>query len=149
MAASVAPSSFKDAVLNFKTRIFTNAPLPDPRHLGVYLLTKVIPQMDANGEHSFAWIWAAKDVGVYNQQEYETETEMYRKKHKMRKADGDTTWFYDYTLKGKKRRCVMTTEIWYKEGKEHNVSPIAYLFGQFMANGFHITKCRFEDAPAE
>ena len=136
----------KEQVLNFKTKIHGYCPA-DPRHLGVYLLTKVIPMMDGTGDVAFAWAWAKNDVGVYNQSEYDGETKMYRKQHKMKKTDGDTTWFYEFKNKdGKKRRALITTEIWFKEDADHNTSPIAILLGQFFGAGLHISKVKFEDA---
>jgi len=140
--------NFKDAVMGFSTRIYSQGGLPDPKHLGIHLLTGVIPQMEAGGDVAFAWGWKPKDVLVYNPQEYETETKMYKDKFKMKCDLGDTTWFYDYTSKGKKRRAILTTEIWYDPKGKHGTSPIAYLFRQFLAAGLHITKVRFEDQPA-
>ena len=139
-------SDFKKRVLsdNFPT-IYTNTKMPDPKHLGVYLMTKVIPVMDERNEYAFGWFWAREDVGVYSKEEYTTETNMYKTTHKMKCAPGDTTWYYDYKVGDKKRRCIMTTEIWYKPRANHNVSPIAILFAQFMGAGLHIVKCKFED----
>lgn len=138
-------SDLKEQVINFKTKIFGHCPA-DPRHLGIHLLTKVIPSMDGNGDVAFAWAWAKNDVCVYNQEEYDGETKMYRTKHKMVKTDGDTTWFYDFKKGDKKRKAIITTEIWYKENADHNTSPIAILLGQFFGAGLHIAKVRFEDA---
>jgi len=101
--------------------------------------------MDINNEVAFAWLWARKDVVVYNQKEYDDETTMYRLKHNMVKADGDTTWFYEFKKDGKKRKTILTTEIWYKKDTDHATSPIALLFGQFFSAGLHITKVKFED----
>lgn len=139
-------SNLKQHVLNYKTKVFMSNQVADPKHLGIHLLAKAIPSMDNGKEVAFAWHWAMKDVTIYTKQEYETETSMYKNTHKMKKTNGDTTWFYDFKKDGKMRRCIMTTEIWYKPNTEHNVSPIAILMGQFMANGFHITKCVFQDA---
>lgn len=139
---------FKTAVMDFNTRIYSQAGLPDPKHLGLMLLTKCIPQMEERGDMAFAWGWKPKDVLLYNQQEYMTEMTMYRDKFKMKCDKGDTTWFYDYTSKGKKRRAILTTEIWYNPNEQHNTSPIAYLFRQYLASGLHITKVKFEDQPA-
>ena len=143
---SVAPSDFKARALGKLPTIYTNGKLPDLKQLAIYLLARVIPEMDRDGDHAFAWLWAKEDICVYNADEYATETGMYKTKHKMKMDKGDTTWFYDYTLKGKKRRCVMTTEIWYKPNASHNLSPIAIIFGQMFANGLHIVKCEFKDA---
>jgi hypothetical protein len=136
-------SNLKEQVLNFKTQCF--GAVADPRHLGVYLLSKVIPSMDNGGDVAFAWAWAKKDVCVYNQSEYDGETAMYRNKHKMIKTDGDTTWFYEFKKDGKKRKALITTEIWFKENEDHNTSPIALLLGQFFGAGLHIAKVKFED----
>jgi hypothetical protein len=138
---------FKKAVVDYKMRVFASGGAGlDPRSIGIFILTKVIPMMDAQNDIAFFWHWARSDVGVYNQKEYDEETGRYKKQHKMVKDDGDATWFYDFKNKdGKMRRCIITTEIWYKKGADHNVSPIAYLFGQMFGNGFHIAKCRFED----
>jgi hypothetical protein len=138
-------SDLKEQVMNFKTRCYGAE--ADPRHLGVFLLTKVIPTMDGDGDVAFAWAWAKKDVCVYSQKEYDGETAMYQKKHKMTKTDGDTTWFYEFKNKnGKKRKAVMTTEIWFKEDADFATSPIALLLGQFFGAGLHIVKVKFEDA---
>jgi hypothetical protein len=139
--------NFKDAVMGFSTRIFSQGDLPDPKQLGIRLLTKCIPQMEAGGDVAFAWGWRVNDVVLYNQREYATETNMYKDRFKMKCCLGDTTWFYDYTSKGKKRRAILTTEIWYKPDAEHNTSPIAFLFRQYLSAGLHITKVRFEDQP--
>ena len=128
----------KEQVINFKTKCF--GAVTDPRSLGVYLLAKVIPAMDGNGDIAFAWFWAKKDVCVYNQEEYDGETKMYRTKHKMKKTDGDTTWFYEFKKDGKMRKAIITTEIWYKENTQHNISPIALLMSQFFGAGLHISK---------
>ena len=128
-----------------QTRIFANGPMPDLKKLAVMILAKAIPNMEEHGDVAFAWLWARNDLGVYNQKEYETETSMYAKQHKMKKCDGDTVYHYDFTKDGKKRRCILTTEIWYKPRANHQLSPVAMLFGQYMSNGLHITKCRFEN----
>lgn len=134
----------KEQVLNFKTMCFGAA--ADPRHLGIHILTKVIPVMERDNEVAFAWGWAKNDVVVYNQNEYDTETTMYRRQHKMKKTDGDTTWFYEFKNKdGKKKKAIITTEIWFKENEQHNTSPIALLLGQFFGAGLHIAKVKFED----
>ena len=139
-------SNLKEQVINYKTKIFGACPA-DPRSVGVYLLTKVIPAMDGNGDVAFAWAWAKNDVCVYNQAEYDGETTMYRTKQKMVKTDGDTTWFYEFKNKdGKKRKALITTEIWFKKNGNHNTSPIALLLGQFFGAGLHIAKVKFEDA---
>ena len=139
--------NFKTAVMDFNTSIYSQRELPDPKHLGMSLLTKVIPQMEAQGDVAFAWGWKPKDVLLYNKQEYETETNRYKDHFKMKCDNGDKVWFYDYTYKDKKRRAILTTEIWYDPKGQHSVSPIAFLFRQFLAAGLHITKVRFEDQP--
>jgi len=140
-------SDLKEHVMNFKTVIHTNEHKCDPRHLGVYILAKVIPNMDENGDVAFAWLWAKHDLGVYNQAEYDGEVAMYKKTHKMKKHDGDTVWNYVFKNKhGKMRRAVLTTEIWFKEGANHQTSPVAQLLSQFFGAGLHICKVRFEDA---
>jgi len=138
-------SDLKEQVINFKTKIFGSCPI-DPRFLGIQLLTSVIPRMDGNGDMAFAWMWAKNDVALYNQKEYDEETKMYRTKHKMIKNNGDTTWFYDFKIGEKKRRAIITTEIWFKKDEDHATSPIALLMGQFFGAGLHISKVRFEDA---
>lgn len=138
---------FKKAVVDYKMRVFASGGAGlDPRSIGIFILTQVIPRMDVNNDIAFFWHWKLGDVGVYNQKEYDAETALYKTQHKMVKDAGDTTWFYDFKNKeGKMRRCIITTEIWYKKNGNHNVSPIAYLFGQMFGNGLHISKCRFED----
>ena len=138
--------NLKDKVINFKgPNVYSSTPLPDIKYVGVFLLAKVIPAMDAEGDVAFCWHWGLNDIAKYNKEEYETETTMYKKQHKMKKDDGETTWFYDFKKGDKKRRCVMTTEIWYNPKKDAPLSPFAMLFGQYFGNGYHITKCRFED----
>lgn len=142
---------FKKHIVDYKQPRFFVADAsqlpPDLRHMGIFLLTKVIPQMDAEGDMAFYWAWAAKDIGVYNQSEYDEETRRYKKEHKMKMSKGDTTYFYEFKNKdGKMRRCILTTEIWFKEDEHHRLSPVAMLMGQMFGNGLHITKCRFEDA---
>lgn len=140
-------NDFKQHILTLEPpRIYSPTPMPDLKHLGIHLLAKVIPTMDTNGDIAFGWLWRMNQVGVYNKNEYETETTMYKDKLKMKKDDGDTIWFYEFKKGDKKRRCVMTTEIWYMKNEQHNTSPIAILFNQYLAAGLHITKCRFEDA---
>jgi hypothetical protein len=137
-------SNLKEQVINFKTKCF--GATADPRSIGVYLLAKVIPAMDVNGDMAFIWAWAKEDIGVYNQAEYDCETAMYRNRHKMKKTDGDTTWFYEFKNKdGKMRKALITTEIWFKENGNHNTSPVALLLGQFFGAGLHIAKVKFED----
>lgn len=138
-------SDFKKSVMegSFPT-IHSSKPMPDLRSLGVYLMARVIPKMEELGEMAFAWHWAGNDVCAYTHNDYSTETGSYKKLHKMKCCKGDTVWNYDYTFKGKKRRCIMETEIWYKPDTDHNVSPIAMVFGQFMSPGFHFVKCRWE-----
>jgi hypothetical protein len=119
---------------------------PDLRRMGVFIMTRVIPSMDALGDVAFAWHFAGKDISVYNQNEYTMETTNYRRKFNMVVNKGDTTWFFDFKNKdGKQRRCIMTTEIWFKKDEDFATSPIALLFGQMFGAGLHITKCRFED----
>ena len=130
--------------MNFKTTCY--GAVADPRSLGIHILAKVIPSMTGSTDVAFAWAWRAKDVCVYTQKEYDAETAMYVKTHGMKKNDGDTTWFYEFKKDGKKWKAILTTEIWFKPGAEHNVSPIAMLFSQFMGNGLHITKVKFVDA---
>lgn len=138
---------FKQKVLDFKMKIFSEEAMPSPRAIGVYLLTKVIPSMDERKEDSFAWHFAGKDVCLYTKAEYDAEINNYINTHKMKCSKGNVVWHYDYTLAGgKKRRCVMTTEIWFKPDADHSISPIALLCGQFMGNGLHITRCVFQDA---
>lgn len=144
-SVSTKTSDLKEQVLNFKTKCFGAD--ADPRALGVYILASVLPNMERGGDVAFAWAWAKKDVCVYNQNEYDTETKMYRTKHKMVKTDGDTTWTYEFKNKdGKKKKVFITTEIWFKENENHNTSPIAILLGQFFGAGLHIAKVKFEDA---
>ena len=136
--------NLKEQVLNFKIRCHGAA--TDPRRLGIHLLTQVIPSMIATNDMAFAWYFATNDVVVYNQQEYDEETHNYKNRHNMVKDEGDTTWFYEFKKGGKKRRAIITTEIWYKKNQDHSTSPIALLLGQFVGAGFHICKVKFEDA---
>jgi hypothetical protein len=142
---------FKKHVLEYESPKFFIAgaedmPPTNLRHMGVFIMTRVIPSMDAHGDVAFAWHFAGKDITVYNQNEYTMETTTYRKKYKMVVNKGDTTWFFDFKNKdGKQRRCIMTTEIWFKKDEDFATSPIALLFGQMFGAGLHITKCRFED----
>lgn len=145
-SSSSKMEDMKKAFLGDLPRVFVNGDFPDLRRLGVYLLTNVIPKMDEGGDVAFAWLWARKDVGVYNQKEYDTETATYQTKWKMEKTDGDTTWVYEFKKGDKKRRCIVTTEIWFTKKGDHSLSPIAVLFRQMFGNGLHIAKCRFEDA---
>jgi len=146
-------SDFKKAVVDFKTVIFTNQPrseitAPHPQHLGLHVMTQLIPKMEATGDVAFAWHWKRNDVCVYNPAEYAEETGMYNKKG-LKMDKGDTTWFYDYTYKGNKRRCILTTEIWYNKTERFRISPFAFLFRQYMAEGLHITKVRFVNQPPQ
>ena len=144
--ASVSTSDLKERILKGKfPLIFSSTPMPDLKSLGVYLLTKVIPGMEGNNEVAFCWHWAMSDVCAYSPSDYSAETDNYKTTHKMKCEVGDTVWHYDYTYKGKKRRCIITSEIWYKPGAKHSVSPIAMIYGQMMGNGLHISKCRWED----
>jgi hypothetical protein len=139
-------NDFKQSVMTFQMKIHSPTPLPDPKNLGIYMMTKIIPHMEGAKDVAFAWHWKANDVVVYDQSEYDTETTSYRKKGL--KADkGDTPYFYDYTFKGKKRRCILTSEIWYKDDEDFRTSPFAFLFGQFFGSGLHITRVRFENQP--
>jgi hypothetical protein len=141
---TVKQSNLKEQVMNFKTKCF--GAVADPRHLGVHILTKVIPSMDINGDVAFAWLWAKNDLGVYNQKEYDGETKMYVETHKMKKTNGDTEWVYEFKNKdGKMRKATITTEIWYKEGEDHRTSPVAMLLNQFFGAGLHIAKVKFSD----
>ena len=144
--AEKAMMDFQKHVMTFKMKVFTNSPIPDPKNLGIHMMTEAIPKMRLKGDMAFAWHWVGNDVCLYNQKEYDDETDSYKKKG-LKKAEGDTTWFYDW-VEGKsikKCRAVMTTEIWFKEGADHNTSPFAILFGQMFGAGLHITKVRFED----
>lgn len=150
---SAVPKPMSDLKKHFleaeMPRIYTNGPASgiNFKVLAITILAKLIPEMDKRNEVAFAFHYAMRDLAAYSAADYAAETNNYKKTHKMKKDDGDTTWVYEFKNKdGKKRRCILTTEIWYKPGAEHSVSPIAYLFGQFFANGLHITKCRFEDA---
>jgi len=136
-------NNLKEHVLNFNTKCFGAE--TDPRHLGMFLLTQVIPKMEGNGDMAFAWMWAKSDVCLYNQQEYDAETTHYRVNHKMKKNDGETTWFYEFKKGNKKRKAIITTEIWFKKNGNHKTSPIALLLGQFFGAGLHIAKVKFED----
>jgi hypothetical protein len=142
---AVATQCFKQRVLDFKTHIFCERSFPPPREIGISLLTKIIPMMDYKNDFAFAWHWKANDVCLYSKAEYEKETEYYITTHKMKRNKGDTVYHYDFIANGKKRRCILMTEIWYVPDEDHNISPIAYLFGQFMGCGLHITKCSFSD----
>jgi hypothetical protein len=138
-------NDFKKNVMDFNMTIYTPVRIPDPKHLGIFMMTRVIPRMKEDGDVAFAWHWARSDSCVYNAKELAMETAMYKKKG-LKCDKGDSTWFYEWTAKnGKKHRCLMNTEIWYKEGEEHYTSPFAYLFNQIMGAGLHITRCRFED----
>jgi hypothetical protein len=138
-------NDFKQNVMDFKMNIYTNGPFPDPKHLGIHMMTRVIPRMKEEGDVAFAWHWRNNDACVYNAKELAKETAMYKKKG-LKCSKGDSTWFYEWTSRdGKKHRCLMDTEIWYKEDEDFRTSPFAYLFNQFMGAGLHITKCRFED----
>ncbi len=81
----------------------------------------------------------------YTQRDDDTETGQYRTEH--RRDAGDTTWYHDYEVAGRKRRCVLNTEVWYNPRKPMPASPVAVLFGQFLASGVHIVKCRWESLP--
>jgi hypothetical protein len=142
MAAMKKTSNLKEHVMNYKTICFGAA--ADPRHLGIHILSKTIPKMYETGDMAFAWLWRLSDVGIYNQAEYETEVNTYQKTHKMKKCDGDTTWFYEFKKDGVMRKAVITTEIWFKPGEQHQLSPIAQLLGQFCGHGLHISKVKFE-----
>ena len=153
MSAAAAVKPMSDLKKHFleaeMPRIFTNGPAAGINYkvLGITILAKLIPEMDKNNEVAFAYHYAMKDLCAYSAADYNSETSNYKKTHKMKCDKGDTVWFYEFKNKdGKKRRCILETEIWYKPNAEHSVSPIAILFSQFFANGLHITKCRFEDA---
>jgi hypothetical protein len=134
------PRDFKKNVLEYKTRIFTNSDMPEPRHVGVFAMTQVIPKMEKNKEVAF--LWNGSDVLAMEEGHYAQALTMF-KNQKLKKTNGDTTWFYDFKTKEGTRRCVMTTEIWYDDKKEWPLSPFAILFSQFIGNGIHITKCKF------
>jgi hypothetical protein len=120
--------------------------LPNPKNLCRYIVFELIQRMERDGDYAFAWFWKQHDMGVYNKREYDTEIERYTTEFNMKLSKGTTTWYVDYyNDSGKRRRCYMDTEIWYEEDKQHNVSPVAFVFSQYMGNGLHITKCRWED----
>jgi hypothetical protein len=100
--------------------------------------------MEEDNDVAFAWHWRANDACVYSAEELALEIDNYKSRG-LKCSKGDSTWFYDWTIKGKKHRCLMTTEIWYKEDEDHRTSPFAYLFNQFMGAGLHITRVRFVD----
>ena len=134
---------FKQNVMDFKTNIYTNGPIHDPKRLGIHMMTRVIPRMMEDGDVAFAWHWRANDACVYNAKELEMETTNYKERG-LKCDKGNTTWFYDWKSQGKMYRCLMNTEIWYLEDEHHRTSPFAYLFNQFMGAGLHITRVRFE-----
>ena len=144
MATTTEMRNFKETIMGDMPKIFSSTPMPDLKMLGLHLMTKVIPTMAKEGDVAFAWHFRLKNVAVYNQAEYTTETDNY-KKNKLTKDDGDTTWFYDWKVGDKTRRCVMTTEIWYPKDKDMPTSPIAYLMGQMFGSGLHVVKCVFQD----
>jgi hypothetical protein len=127
-------------------RLFTSYPLPDIKHLAIHLLG-MIPKMEETGDVALQWLWKPKDIGVYSKAEYEAEAARYRDTHKMKVSVGDTVWHYDYTHKGRKRRCLIRTEIWYKEDEDMMTSPFAIIFGQMMGAGLHFTKMEWVDQP--
>ena len=142
-----------ETMQNFKThamasqfpRIYSSIPMPDPKHLAVHLMARVIPEMDKRGECAFAWHFAGNDVCSYTPQEYESEIARY-KDLKLKCDKGDTKWYYEFKNKeGKMRRCEMETSIWYNPNGNHSVSPTAMVFAQFMGAGIHIVKCSFSD----
>ena len=143
--ATKTRSDFKKAVLDFQMMCFTADPMPDPKQLGVFLLTRIIPAMD--GSDGFYFFWNGKDIVCQSQEDYDKSIALADFKRTFpKKTLGDTEWEYVFTSKGKKRRCVMTTEIHFHPKKRQPLSPTALLFGQMFGNGLHITKCRFEDA---
>lgn len=120
--------------------------LPEPKHFGLFLMTKVIPTMEEKGEVAFYWHWDCSDVSCATKAAYERETKRYKDELKMKCEQGNSTWFYDYKRKdGKKRRCVIETEIWYIPDANHRLSPCAVVFNQMFGNGYHFAKCRWED----
>ena len=143
MAATATMNDFKKMVMGHQPKVFSPTPMPDPKHLGTFLMTKVIPSMWKK-DVAFGWHFVMKDVFVYDADEYRIETNNY-KEHNCVKTDGDQTWVYEWKFHGKTRRCIMTTEIWYEEGKDYPLSPVAILFGQMFGNGFHIVKCQWEE----
>jgi hypothetical protein len=143
--SSSTTTCFKTSVFSFKTQVFGAS--ADPRHLGVFILTRVIPGMDKGGEIAFSWHEPTRDITSYTQETYD-EAILLLKAQGCECVKGESVYHYDFTgAGGKKRRCILTTEIYFIKGKRHRISPVAYLFAQFFGEGIHITKCTFGDAP--
>jgi len=138
-------NDFKARILNEPFPIiYTNGPQVDHKHLGIWLMTKGIPKMYADGDSVFGFHFATEDIQVANDQEYQASCIEYgRRGLKMDK--GDKTWFYDFKFQGKKIRCLMTTEIWFHPKMNMPLSPFAIILHQFFGYGFHYVRCKFAE----
>jgi hypothetical protein len=141
--------SFKDKVINYNMRVFSSDPaMVDPKAVGLTLLTKVIPTMEATGQTHFAYNPIDRNVFSQSSSDF-AHAKRIMTSENYQSSKGDTIYYYDFKdrTSGKMRRCIMTNEIWFKEDMDMPLSPIALLCSQFFGNGLHFTKCVFSDAP--
>ena len=148
----MATKCFKTTVMELrdsKTQHFVCAPagkeFPEPFTLGLFLMTKISPQMESKGETRFAWDFRGWDVVAQTDGHWRaTKTQL----KKLTCEKGDTVYHYDFKSGDKMRRATLRTEIWYDPETDMPLSPTALLFGQWMGHGYHFVTVEFSDVPA-
>ena len=136
-------NNFKRVALGHQPMVFSPEPMPDLKHLAVFVMTKVIPEIEKRGEVGF--MWNGNDVNAYDTKN-QTKIRDTFAKQKWKCDDGEGEMWYEFKKNGKTITCWMKSEIWYDPKQDMPLSPFAVLMRQLFANGIFLVNCRFETA---
>ena len=144
-------SSFKSHAASFKSGVvYLDEIMPDLDEVCDVLMQKVLPAMDEKGDGAFHYGFSVVGeqvkhrLGMMGADVFETVRAREIEKG-MRLPLRTGEWFYDFVHNGKKRRCVMTPELWRKEGDGVDVFGEFWGFG-ILATGRVFVRVRFENA---
>ena len=134
---------------DFLYRPSGNYPIKDFNGFARFILTRVIPMMDTINDYAFYWNWEKRDLTVMSKSEYKDEIKRC-KSNDLQVYRTTNSWYFDYTLDNKTRRCILKNELWFDENafmneKPIKPSPLSILLQQHSENGHNILKCSFKD----
>lgn len=115
----------------------------DVPHLTNYLVETLLPDMVRHNESCFLWHFGRKDISCYKEEIYIKERDRFIKDNF--KCDNfDTLWEVNFEMPdGKKMKAEISSEVWYKEDEEHEISPFAFVFDAPFASGYMYSKVNF------
>jgi hypothetical protein len=115
----------------------------DMTHLTNYLVETLLPDMVRHNESYFFWNFNFKDISCLKEELYTKEKDSLIKDNF--KCDNfDTLWKVNFSMPdGTKMKAEISSEVWYKEEEEHQISPFAFVFDAPFAAGYMYSKVSF------